>query len=208
MAASVAISSLRLFYTGMEIILAIPLVFAVMVVGFNRGFWQRGLWQSFLFGLLLAATILSRLDLRILTVLLGLTALLNRNVRESLTRRQIIGLALGLLPVAVYFFVNRHFFDTWLPISGVAKQLEFNHAPSARAWHSFYGSSPTRWLNLLPIYLAPLVLILIWKRLTDTQKVIFPTILVFPFVYLAILVLPAIGPFGFGTSTPLALLSV
>ena len=187
MAAYLAIYSLHLFYTGMEIILAIPLVFAVMVVGFHRRFWQRGLWQSFLFGLLIAAMILSRLDLSILTALLVLAALLNRNLRQSLTLRQIAGLVLGLLPLAFYFFLNHHLFGTWLPVSGMAKQLRFNHAPTPRAWRTFYGWNLNNWLNLVPIHLAPFVLTFIWKRLTDAQKVIFPAILAFPFVYVGIL---------------------
>ena len=158
LAAYLAIYSLHLFYTGMEVILAIPLMFLLMVVFLRRSYWQRSFWAACSLGLIVSATILSRLDLLLLVGLLALLTLLDAEIRRSLTLSQLGGIALGLLPLAAYFGVNHTVFHTWMPVSGMAKQLKFTHLPSLRPWEAFYGRNANHWINLVPVHLGLIAL--------------------------------------------------
>jgi len=186
-AAYLGIYTLHLCYTGMEVILAIPLMFLLIVVVARRDYWQRGWLQSCSLGLIISAMVLSRLDLIMLAGLFAFWIAVNAKVRKSFTVQQAAGLALGLVPLVLYFLSNHQFFGTWLPVSGMAKQLKFNHFPSLKPWASLYGHNRNNWTNLLPIHLALLSLPLVWGRLSSMQRVIFPSILMFPFVYVFLL---------------------
>ena len=171
----------------MEVILAVPLVFLVMVVGGRRDYWQRGFWPSASFGLAISAMVLARLDLMLLGALMLFWALVNKEIRQSLTPRQIAGIALGLAPLAAYFLINHFVFDTWLPVSGMAKQVKFNLTPTERPWWTVYSPNLNNRLNQLPIHLAIVTLPLVWKRLSAAQRVIFPSVMLFPTVYVFVL---------------------
>jgi hypothetical protein len=62
--------------------------------------------------------------------------LANPTTRGSLRPVHFFGLALGLLPLALYFLSGQIWFHTWLPVSGMAKQMKFNHLPSNPEFHS------------------------------------------------------------------------
>jgi hypothetical protein len=183
----VTLYSMHLFDGGMEVILTIPLVLAVLLVAQRTAFWQRGVWQSACLGLLVALMALSRLDTILLATLIFLSLLLHPKVRSSLRSANVQGLALGLTPLILYFLSNRIWFHTWLPVSGMAKQLKFNHLPASPAFKSLYDKQPIQWLNILPVVLAILLLPAIYKRLTAMQQVLYPVVLLFPFIYLSVL---------------------
>ena len=185
-AAYIAIYGLHLFYTGMEVILAIPLVFLLMVL-ILRTRWQTNSWHALRLGLVCSLTVLARLDLILLVGLLVLTVSLNATLRRSLRTPAILAFGLGLLPLAAYFLSNHILFQTWFPVSGMAKQVKFNHAPTLRPWLTFYGRNVNSWLNMAPMHGAILCLPLVWKRLTALQRVVYTPILLFPFVYLGVL---------------------
>jgi hypothetical protein len=187
LAAYVALYSAHLYFGGMEVILTIPLILVVLIVAQNTNFWQRGVWQSACLGLLVSAMVLSRLDTIMFAGLVVLCLLFHPTVRGSVRADNWKGLALGLTPLVAYFLSNRVFFHTWMPISGMAKQLKFNHLPSQPAFKSLYGKQPSQLLSVLPIVLAILVLPLIYQKLTDMQQLLYPVVLVFPFLYLLIL---------------------
>lgn len=187
LAAYIGIYALHVFYTGMEVILAVPLVFLAMAVAGRRNYWQRGFWPACSLGLIVSAMVLARLDLILFAGMMLVGALVNGEVRRSLTVKQIAGLGLGLVPLAAYFLVNHVSFGVWLPVSGMAKQMKFNHLPTLRPWLTPYSPNINNRLNQLPIHLAILCLPFAWKRLSTTERVIFPAALLFPFVYVFLL---------------------
>ena len=187
LAAWVTIYSLRMFYLGMEVTLAIPLALAVICLVENTAFWTRGKLQSFLLGLLISAMILSRLDTIILAALILGFMLSRQEVRGLIRRPQASGLILGCLPLVVYFAINHFAFGTWMPISGMAKQLKPNFYPSLRTWEGLYLWVPSFLAIFLPLPIAILLFPLAAKRFTAIQKAVYPAVLAFPLVYLFIL---------------------
>lgn len=187
LSAYVAIYALHVFYCGMEIILAVPLMLLLAVVMERTAYWQRGFWQAFALGLIVAFTVLSRLDLILFIALLVFWTLLNPVVRAGLRSRTVAGIALGMSPLVLYLLVNHHFFGTLMPISGMAKELRFSHVPTAAPWRSIYAAHLNDWVALLPIEIATLLLPLVWKHLNATQRVVFPSMLLFQPVYVFLL---------------------
>jgi hypothetical protein len=187
LAAYVAVYALHLYTGGMEVILTIPLALAFLVVAQRSDFWQRRLWQSACLGLLVSAMALSRLDSIMLASLIFLCLLLNPAARRMIGTTQIKGLALGLLPLVLYFLSNQIWFHTWLPVSGLAKQLKTNHLPSDPAFRSLYTKQPSQLLTIVPVILAIALLPTLYKRLTTMQQVLYPIVLIFPFFYLCVL---------------------
>lgn len=171
----------------MEVILTVPLALAVLLLAQKTDWWQRGLWHSACLGLLVSAMILSRLDTLLMAGLIFIALLLNPRTRSSLRPVHLYGLALGLLPLAIYFLSNQIWFHTWLPVSGMAKQMKFNHLPSNAAFQSLYGKQKSQLLSVVPVVLAIGLLPVLYKRLTAIQQILYPVVLVFPFLYITVL---------------------
>ncbi|MGA2437943.1 MAG: hypothetical protein ABSF57_05460 [Acidobacteriaceae bacterium] len=187
LAVYVALYSIHIFTGGMEVVLTVPLVLAVLLAAQHRSFWQKGLWQSACLGVLVSAMALSRLDTVLLAGLMLLSVLVHPALRRSVRASNAAGLAVGLTPLALYFLSNRIWFDTWLPVSGMAKQMKFNHAPSAPAIMSLLGKQHSQLLSVVPVVVAILLLPAMYKRLTEMQKALYPVALIFPFFYLLLL---------------------
>ena len=187
LAAYIALYSMHQFQGGMEIILTIPLLLTVCTIFQSSWLWSGMLSRWLIFGLLLSAVFLSRLDTALLLALLFLATLLQPELRTRIRSAQIVGLILGLVPSALYIVSNRIFFSTWMPISGMAKQLKPTHALASQPWHSLFGKSPAALLNLIPIFLAIVLLIAVWRNFTPTQRALYPVVLLFPFIYLTVL---------------------
>jgi hypothetical protein len=145
---------------------------------------EPSLWPAFGFGLLLSAMFLSRLDTLLIIVLLFTATLIHPVLRSRTSLPQFAGVSLGLIPAVAYLLANHFFFQTWLPISGMAKELKSGYLPSLPPWHSLFGKSPLALLNTIPLFIALLLIPFVYKRLTDSQQVIYPLLLVFPFLYL------------------------
>lgn len=117
--------------TGMEIGLAL---FCLSI------FWERmARWPlerqtpaaAFVSGLAASALVLSRLDASLVVAAYGgLTLIAPSGARRTAVKR-IFYFGAGLLPVAIYFAINRIEFGTMLPISGIAKNLKSTWFPSA-----------------------------------------------------------------------------
>lgn len=187
LAAYVALYSQHLFNHGMEVILTIPLLLAVLTVYLGRRLWQPRLLPAFSFGILLSCLFLSRLDSGILVALLLLATVAHPALRARLRTVQVAGVAAGLLPSVAYLLSNRLLFHTLLPISGMAKQLRFHHFPASQPWTSLFHKAPTQLVNVIPILIALAVLPFVIRSLTPTRQVLFPVLLLFPFLYLTVL---------------------
>lgn len=187
LAAYVAVYSLHLYTGGMEVILTIPLALAFLVVAQRTEFWNRSIWSAACVGLLVSAMVLSRLDSIVLATLVFQCLLFHPISRRMVRTTQLEGFALGLIPLALYFISNRIWFHTWLPVSGMAKQLKPNLLPSDPAFRSLYSKQPSQLLTIVPILLAIVLLPVLYKRLTTMQQVLYPVVLLFPFLYLFLL---------------------
>lgn len=190
----VTLYSLRIFIQGMEVTLTVPLILALIVCALDSSRWLAGFWHSFTFGLLAACTVLSRLDSIILVGLLGLCLLLQPGIRKSLGVAEFAGVGLGLLPVLFYILSNQILFQTWLPVSGMAKQLKQGSSPSLNPLRIMHLNSPGYLLVFLPIPLALLLLPWAAKHLTRLQQAVYGAVLIFPFIYFSILSLRSDWP--------------
>ncbi len=184
LAVFIAAFSMPMFFTGMEVILTIPLVLLFLVL-FRRADLQRhGAQHAFGMGVLASAMILSRLDSILLVALLGLCAVLHPDLRGRIRRGHVIGFALGLLPLLAYFVSNHLVFDTWLPVSGMAKQLKAGHLPAYQPWHSFYIGPVKHFITFVPVVIALGLLPGVYRRLSSTEQVLYPVVLLWPFAYI------------------------
>ena len=179
--AAITLYSVMLFFYGMEVTLTVPLLLATISVLVQVEWLQRGWRQTFLLGLLLSALVLSRIDTLIFggLVLLGIlvTPALRRLIRPDLVG----GALLGLLPVPAYALLNRLEFHTFLPISGMAKELKFDHLPSLEPWRVFFHPLPLSFALLFVVALA--LLPRVAPRLSPMARIVFPATILFPFVY-------------------------
>jgi len=185
-----AIYAIHILFGGMEILLTIPLVLLTVLLARRPQLWQtpHPTRDFALLGLASSAMILSRLDTLILAALLFLGLLSQPTLRKKLlTPSALSGLALGLLPVALYFLSNALLFGTLLPVSGMAKQLKTTYTPSAIPWASAFHHPPSQLINLLPILIALALVLPRWRCLSPLERALYPPVLAFPFLYIALL---------------------
>jgi hypothetical protein len=186
-----AVYAMHVFSYGMEVTLAVPLMFGLLVLLEQDTWWsaQRGAsWpHGVAIGLMTTLMVLSRLDTLIFASLIVLGILLQSHLRHRMRPPLIAGVALGLLPLTAYFIANRMLFGIWMPVSGMAKQLKLDHGFTSLAWKSLFSKSPVQLLNLVPILLALAALPWLWRRLPLIERAFIPAALSFPFVYIALL---------------------
>jgi hypothetical protein len=178
--------ALHLFTCGMEVTLAIPFILGFALAlqhSFDRFTFGRCFWL----GLLASLTVLARLDSIILLGLIGIFIFAQPTLRRKVGPVQVAGLAAGLVPLGIYFAINRFVFSTWLPISGMAKQLKHGYLPTWPAWHSLFMKSAGQLLPVVLVALALLSLPFFYHRLSSIQRAVYPALLLFPFVYILLL---------------------
>jgi hypothetical protein len=125
--------------TGMEVILAVPLILAFIGEA-ARAHEPRGL-RPLRFGLLASACILARVDAAILVVLIAI-AILPALWKPARRPRDLVRVCIGLAPAAAYFCINLAAFGAMLPLSSMAKalvpQFFFNSGPIMRPLLTFW----------------------------------------------------------------------
>ena len=184
-AAWVTLYSVTLFFYGMEVTLTVPIILGILCLMRNIAWLQQSARHTFLLGLLLSAMVLSRIDTLILGGLLVAGMVATPSLRRLLEIRLVGGVVLGMGPVAVYFLLNHWLFRTWLPVSGMAKELRFNHTPSLEPWRVFFHPLAGGFTLLL---LAGLVVYgVLRKELSSIDRILFPAVILFPFVYYFVL---------------------
>ena len=185
LAAWVTLYSVTLFFYGMEVTLTVPILLGVISLLLDLNWLQRSFGHAFLFGLLLSAMALSRIDTLIFGALVLLGILLTPALRRLLRPALLAGTALGLIPLLAYFLSNHLLFQTWMPVSGMAKQLKFGHGPSLEPWRVFFH--PLAGSFTLVLLCALCLLPAIRSRLSPMARVLFPAVILFPFLYYFIL---------------------
>lgn len=185
LSAAVTLYSVTLFFYGMEVTLTVPLLLGTVCLLLRVDWLQRSWRQTFLLGLLLSALALSRIDTLIFGGLVLVGILVTPSLRKLIRPELVAGALLGLFPLVFYFALNRVEFNTFLPISGMAKELKFNHLPSLEPWKVFFH--PLAAGFTLIFLVALLLLPRIRPGITPMARVVFPAIILFPFTYYFIL---------------------
>ncbi len=185
LSAFVTLYSVTLFFYGMEVTLTVPLILGVLCLLRHIDWLSRSPLHTFLLGLLLSAMVLSRIDTLILGGLLLAGIVLTPSLRTLLRPSLVLGAALGLLPVLGYFLLNHRLFRTWLPISGMAKELKFNHLPSIEPWRVFFH--PLAGGFTLILLAGLLIFYANRRRLSPMERVLYLATIAFPFIYYFIL---------------------
>lgn len=88
---------------------------------------------AFVSGVIASAVVLSRLDTCLIVAVYGALTLYRPSGNRRTALKQILWFSAALLPVAVYFLVNQIEFGTFLPVSGVVKNLKSTWWPSSSA---------------------------------------------------------------------------
>jgi len=154
---------MRMFYQSMEVTLTIPLAMVLLwlcVDALSRAefTWRR----AAVIGIVAAAMVLSRLDSSLLVMLLVLAVMCEGKLRRALTPAPVVAFMIaGGAPILVYLASNQFWFHTWMPISGMAKQERFSHAPS---YFALYSALWGKALLLLGMDAAALLTWLVWRR--------------------------------------------
>jgi hypothetical protein len=94
--------------------------------------------------------------------------------------------------IAIYLAINRYYFQTWMPVSGQAKQLRWHHWMSLNAIESFFLPLTMRIhleLSVPGIVLAVGAILLLARgaRLRPRSRFMYYALAVFPFIYLILL---------------------
>ena len=158
-AAIVALESLVLIRSGMEITLTIPLALLLCWYRLHPQFrWTPG--HAVGIGLLSALIVLSRLDS---VLLIALFLLLDLAVERPATATgrwyRIYAVLSCTLPLALYALFNRTWYHLWLPVSGEAKQMRMHHSIHLAALHAAFGPINFPYL-ILVVYPTLLVVLL------------------------------------------------
>lgn len=159
---------------GMEVLLLVPFLFIFSVKLYKKelSHWQLLSWIIFLF--------LVRIDSIVVTGLLSLIYLTDQWKSNKVNLRQIslVGLS-GVLFLAVYLALNKYFFGTYLPISGVAKSVRTVSGIHPATFKSVFLSEWTfQVVVLLPIFLA-MILSYVRKQYAAMQVIIVGIIAVY-----------------------------
>ena len=177
--------AVTLFFYGMEVTLTVPLMLGVLCLVSHITWIERSWVHSFAFGLLLSAMVLSRIDTLIFGALLLCCIMGSGRLRRSFRVDLVLGVSAGLLPVVLYFLYNHVAFGTWLPVSGMAKELKQDHFPSIEPWRVFFH--PLAATFTLLILSAVTVFAMSRKQFEPSKQAAFVATLVFPFSYFLIL---------------------
>ena len=164
----------------MEVTLALPLAFAFLLTALVSASQITGR-RSLLLGLLSALTFLARLDAGLLVLCYLVAALCTREYRRAFTPGNIGKFFAACLPLPlVYFWINHHYFHTFLPISGMAKQLRHGWKPCILLPGSFNGMSEVLAFGTV----ATAVLAWTLRRyLLTREKIFLVAVLATPFLF-------------------------
>ncbi|HEY3991097.1 MAG TPA: hypothetical protein VGM02_17490 [Acidobacteriaceae bacterium] len=183
-AAWAALFALSMDRTGMEVILAVPLLLAFVLL-VDSGDYLRSPRGAACAGFLAALVILSRLD-TVLLLFLYVTALLVSE-RRSLLLRRVPWICIGLAPLFLYAISNLWFFGSLGPVSSSAKHLQPEYVFSGKTLESlFYPLGLVAMAFLIPAMLliaAGAAYALMHRR----QPALFWAMLAFTPVYVAVL---------------------
>ncbi len=192
-AAIVALETLVLIRSGMEITLTIPLVLLLCWYRLHPRFrWTPG--QAVGFGLLSALIVLSRLDsVLFIALFFLLDFVLERPATTTDRWSRIYAVLSCTLPLAFYVLFHRKWYHVWLPVSGEAKQMRVHHSIHLAALHAAFGPINFPYLffvvypTLLVVLLAAVSLLKLREpRLRRSTLALSISLLLFPLLQLVL----------------------
>jgi len=176
----------RMFFQCMEVTLTIPLAMALLwlfvaMLSEEKVSTSRAGWA----GLVAVLMVLSRLDSALLVLLLLIAVLAEPGLRAKLTGRAVTAFAIAAgVPLLSYLASNHVWFGTWMPVSGMAKQLRFSHMPSRIALHSAWFGKGKLLLAMAVVALAGWFLL--WRRLRPEWRAVLLAAILLPLVQIGV----------------------
>jgi hypothetical protein len=179
----------RTSFAGMEFAISSPLLLLFISLGLTP---TNKSWV--LFGFVACLLIFSRVDLLmfvlpfIIFTAIGDYDFLNRKYSKNI----VVAMIICIFPFLAYAVFNKIIFDSWIPLSGLAKQLKNSLFPSIEVLKSLYF--PTSY-SIIAHRLMPLISILTvsgcciysWKRLIR-KDIPFLYIMIYPIFYFGLLI--------------------
>lgn len=117
--------------TGMEISIALLFLTTFYVRVARTPLELQAPAQAMLTGLVASLAVLSRIDACIGVAAYLLCSLISGSLTSKRAWLRVFAFGAGALLVVLYLVVNHYVFGTWLPISGMAKNLKHGLEPSA-----------------------------------------------------------------------------
>jgi len=183
----VAVYACRIYFSGMEVVIAIPLALALVAM-VQCGDALSSAPRAFVTGLLASLAVLARLDSIILAVLLTAAVLLNADYRKQLAPSRIAAAIVGFSPVPIYLWINKHFFGLWTPVSGMSKQLRPHYPPSDAVVATILHVSPKTEVHFLFVGISLIAAIISYRSLSsNTAMMVILPVLLFPLFYYILL---------------------
>jgi len=129
--------------SGLEVGLTLALLGGLWIDLYDRPLAERDLAGALRMGILAAAVVLSRLDAVLVVAPVLTTSIWKRGDTLGDVSRRGFGFAIGLLPLWLYLVANQLAFGSWLPLSGMAKQLAPGFLPHLSALSGVWRSAET-----------------------------------------------------------------
>jgi hypothetical protein len=171
--------------SGLEVVLTLPLLGLLLLLLVAQPLTARPPAALAGIGGLAALTILSRLDAALIVGPLLAAAAWQSRPRA----RAAAWIGLGLLPVALYVGANALAFDTWLPVSGQAKQLKTQLLPSLAPLREGWTVAPAVHLPLaivLPAWLGGVIALVLGRSAEPRQRGLIAVLLASPILFYAV----------------------
>jgi len=187
-AALITLSINRMNTTGMEVILTVPLALLwgyFLLKNPNIKNWNAK--TAVLFGIFSSLVILSRLDTIWLVFSASIVLLYQMKVDKKFYSKTVLWGIVGLTPLLIYLFVNVVTFNSFLPVSGMAKSLTklgfvFEIAPLEYSLFKNEGISSK--LSSFLIVVGLLIWFLTFKKQNVQSRWIVGVFLLFPYLFL------------------------
>lgn len=177
----IAFDTLLIAKGGMEVILAIPIMLYVLYYIQNKQDRINYIYLGFLYSIM----ILCRLDSIMFIFLIQIAILYfkkNNRIKNALF------ILIGLTPFFIYLCINQYFFDTLMPVSGIAKQLRTSFAPVLNPIQSLFSVNLNKVIYaLIPLGIYLLNLIFYYfkrNQLNNNSRLIIIPSLIFPMAFI------------------------
>jgi len=135
-------------------------------------------------GLLSSLVILSRLDSIILIFLIILVLIIKNNQSHILKFRNLLFLIAGYIPLILYLISNLFFFDTLLPISGMAKQLRMEYTFSTLIFNVIIPNNLQSIFSFIMLILTLTFMLFTTRNFSNKQNIKLFLLQVIPYFFI------------------------
>lgn len=181
----------RLSFLGMEVAVTIPIICALVLFSLRSDSPMSAKRWVFC-GVIAGIATLSRIDAVLFAAPFLVFLFLARERRLAALNKLAVSLSVFFIPLVTYAVLNNHCFGSWLPLSGVAKQLRTQTGPSESVltW-LFLPDSPGQLFQVfIPFLLSTagtVAAVLGWKQLGGHRILPQVWVCAFPAAYFGLL---------------------